>query len=203
MEEKKAKSKDLEMTSLRKRTRTLNKTGLPVHPSKKNLMMGKSFYNPRKLERARSVHKMNKAMSQSVLKLPNHKHAPTTYLERIRSIGKMPNANVGVDDHGRSYISLPTAAGGSRIAKIGPPTKRQSRSLPTHPSMLNVRRANLPGGPTSDQRRRRSTRRHSEVETLVGWDQLNIGVRSSVVGEFLDEDVLTGLQNYAEDSDSD
>ena len=105
MEEKKAKSKDLEMTSLRKRTRTLNKTGLPVHPSKKNLMMGKSFYNPRKLERARSVHKMNKAMSQSVLKLLNHKHAPTTYLERIRSIGKMPNANVGVDDHGRSYIS--------------------------------------------------------------------------------------------------
>merc|ERR1712005_88075 len=104
MEEKKAKSKDLEMTSLRKRTRTLNRTGLPVHPSKKNLMMGKSFYNPRKLERARSMHKMNKAMSQSVLKLPNHKHGPTTYLERIRSIGKMSNTDVGVDSHGRSYI---------------------------------------------------------------------------------------------------
>ena len=207
----KNKAKEMEMTSLRKRTNTLSRTGLPVHPSKKNLKMGKSFYNPRKLEAARSVHRMNKAVSQQVLVATPGGHRrgashPITIMKRISSmgaqgIGMRASANtVNIDRHGRSFMHLPTKDGGSRIAKIGPPIRNTvaRRGLPTHPSMMNVKKnanvSEVGAHEISMQRRkRRSTRRHSEVEQLVGWDQLNMGVRTSTVGEFLSDEEMRQL----------
>ena len=98
----------------------------------------------------------------------------------MRENGSLSATNVGA--HGRSFIHVPTKNGRTRIAKIGPP-KRSTvarRGLPTHPSMANVKNHGSKLMRKVPKKQRRATRRHSEVETLVGWDQLNVGVRSSV-----------------------
>jgi hypothetical protein len=184
------KPKEMELTTLRKRTNTLSRKGLPIHPSKKNLKAGKSFYNPRKLETARSVHRMNKAVSQHVLFVPESGKL-SNYMRTIREKGSLSATNVGTN--GRSFIHLPTKNGGTRVAKIGPPkrTTVARRGLPTHPSMVNVKSQGSKPMRQATKKQRRATRRHSEVETLVGWDQLNLGVRSSVVGKFLSEEEMS------------
>ena len=190
--------KVVELVNLRAgmRRRNGDPRPLPRHPSQKHFGAGfnstKSFYNPKRLDKHRSQRAVNIKAIQSVRTM------------------KSMRGNMEKDHMGRSFLTLPDRNGRLRHVAIGAPVRRR-RILPPHPSRKNVlsTQPSKPSIPAPHQRtqanrKRASTivqekrKRMSKAEAMVGWDQLKIGVRSSMTGAFVDSD---GEEFQFEDSD--
>jgi len=173
---------------------------LPKHPSKKILnSKTTSFYNPSRLEKHRSRRAVNKITVQSMASITGAKDRHGRTLANIPIRGKygMSQVAIGAPPQKRvlpthpsrknmkgkgsshSYMQSETSFRGELDSiEEAPIQKKQSHSAMVKRA-AEVRRTQL-----------QKAKRLSKAVPLESWDQLKIGVRSSLVGFDLDD--MTG-----------